>query len=69
MSRSKVAHNLDLRTLSRASLQERIQFCAEREASAKFNKGRRSWKQARQAAEAELERRMTHDDTTPALSR
>jgi hypothetical protein len=43
--------------MSEAELEARIRECIEREATVKPNKARRSWRAAREAAEAELRRR------------
>lgn len=62
MSRSQRVTNPDLQPMSLDGLKEWVSHCIEVEASCRGNKGRRTWKAARQKAEAELEKREGLED-------
>ena len=67
MSRAfKCARNNDLSLWSTERLKQRISECQNMEQNASANKARRSWKQAKQEAEAELEKRLSQNDVGEA---
>jgi len=60
MSRAfKRVRNKDLSVWPIEKLKEHINACQKMEENVEFNKARRSWKHAKQEAEAELERRLS----------
>ncbi len=67
MSRAfKCARNKDLSLWSTERLQQRIRECQNMEQSVTANKARRSWKEAKQEAEAELASRSSQNEVGEA---